>query len=184
VPLVNAARRNDPSARTIAATAEGEARINVIRSDFARLLDAERRTSAATARASTESAHRAYAVAVVGIGGSIALVALYAAYLSRAIVRPIRRAATVTARLAAGDLTVRLPETAVGESNELERAFNVMGASLESGRDELARSPTKHTGCAGSRRWSRKVPRPRTSTPPWPARSSNCFRPTRDHRPL
>ena len=146
VPLVNAARRNDPSARTIAATAEGEARINVIRNDFASLLDAERRTSAATARASTDSAHRAYAVAVVGIGGSIALVALYAAYLSRAIVRPIRRAATVTARLAAGDLTVRLPETAVGEIGELERAFNVMGASLESGRDELAAIADEHAG--------------------------------------
>ena len=56
VPLVNAAARDDPSARTIAATAEGEARVDAIRADFAQLFDAERRTSTATARASTEAA--------------------------------------------------------------------------------------------------------------------------------
>ena len=81
VALVNAAARNDPSARTVAATAEGEARVNTIRADFAQLLEAERRTSAATARASTDTAHRAYAVAVVGVVACIALLALYAGYL-------------------------------------------------------------------------------------------------------
>ena len=70
-PLVKAAEQNDPSAKTVAATAEGEARVNAIRADFAQLLEAERRTSIATARASNDAAHRAYAVAVVGIGATI-----------------------------------------------------------------------------------------------------------------
>ena len=70
VPLVNAAAKNDPAARTVAATAEGDARVQIIRGDFAQLLEAERRTSAATARASTDAVHRAYAGAVVGIGAS------------------------------------------------------------------------------------------------------------------
>ncbi|HUK68872.1 MAG TPA: CHASE3 domain-containing protein [Streptosporangiaceae bacterium] len=146
VPLVNAAARDDPSARTIAATAEGEARVDAIRADFAQLFDAERRTSAATARASTEAAHRAYAGAVAGVGVSIALVAIYAGYLTRAIVRPIRRAATLTGRVAGGDLAVRLSETGVGEIGALQRAFNVMGASLERSHDDLAALADEQAG--------------------------------------
>jgi signal transduction histidine kinase len=42
-------------------------------------------------------------------------------------------------RLASGDLSARMPETGVGEIGTLERAFNVMGSSLERSRDELAR---------------------------------------------
>jgi CHASE3 domain sensor protein len=137
LPLVNAAARADPSAKTVAATAEGEARTRVIRGEFEQLLQAERRTSAATARASASAAHRAYAGVVVGVGASIVLVALYAGYLTRAIVRPIRRAATLAGRVAGGDLTARLPETGVGEVGALQRAFNVMAASLERDRDEL-----------------------------------------------
>ena len=192
LPLVNAAARADPSAKTVAATAEGEARTRVIRGDFAQLLQAERRTSAATARASASAAHRAYAGLVVGIGASIALVALYAGYLTRAIVGPIRRAATLAGRVAGGDLTARLPETGVGEVGALQRSFNVMAASLERDRDELTalakradlapmrpgrtrarpRRPRRRNGgsltsrqrCGGSRRWSRKgCPRRRSS---------------------
>ena len=137
VPLVNAAARADPSAKTVAATAEGEARTRVIREDFAQLVEAERRTSAATARASARASDRAFAGLVVGVCVSIALVALYAGYLTRAIVGPIRRAATLAGRVAGGDLTARLPETGVGEVGALQRAFNVMAASLERGRDEL-----------------------------------------------
>jgi signal transduction histidine kinase len=138
VPLVDAAERGDPAAKTIPVTAEGEARGNVIRNYFTQLLDAERVTAASTARASADAARRAYGGAVVGIGASIALVALYAGYLMRAIVAPIRSAATVTGRLAGGDLGARLPETGVGEIGALQRAFNAMGASLQRGRDELA----------------------------------------------
>jgi CHASE3 domain sensor protein len=138
IPLVNAAERGDPAAKTVPVTAEGEARVNVIEADFAQLIQAQRRTSEATASASTDAAHRAYAAAVVGVVASIALVALYAGYLTRAIARPIRRAAALTGRLAGGDLGARLPETGVGEIGALQRAFNVMGASLQRGRDELA----------------------------------------------
>ena len=50
VPIVNAAARNDPSARTVAVTAERDARVQAIRAEFSQLLEAERGTSAATAR--------------------------------------------------------------------------------------------------------------------------------------
>jgi CHASE3 domain sensor protein len=58
VPLVNAAERGDPAAKTVPATAEGEARVNAIRDDFAELRDAERHTSAANAQAPTMHAVR------------------------------------------------------------------------------------------------------------------------------
>jgi signal transduction histidine kinase len=140
IPLVDAALQDDPSAKTVTATAEGEARVDAIRADFDRLLVAERRTSVATARASADATHLAYAGAVVAVGASIVLVALYAGYLTRAIIGPVRRAATLTGRVAGGDLAARLPETGVGEIGSLQRAFNVMGASLERSRDELERS--------------------------------------------
>ena len=146
MPLVKAAERDDPSVRTIAATAEGDARVQIIRAEFDQLLEAERRTSAATDRASTDAAHRAYAAVVVGIAVSIGLVVLYAGYLTRAIVRPIRRAATLTGSLAGGDLAARLPENGVGEIGALQHAFNVMGASLERSRDELAALADEQAG--------------------------------------
>jgi signal transduction histidine kinase/CHASE3 domain sensor protein len=146
MPLVRAAEQGDPAAKTVAVTAEGEARISAIRDDFAQLLEAERGTSAATARASTDAAHRAYAGAVVGVGACIALVVLYAGYLMRAIARPIQRAATVTGRVAAGDLAARLSETGVGEIGALQRAFNVMGDSLERSHDELAALADEQAG--------------------------------------
>jgi signal transduction histidine kinase/CHASE3 domain sensor protein len=138
LPLVDAARRGEPSAGGVAAAVEGKARVDAIRTEFDRLIAEERRTSVFTADESSNAVERAYVGAAVGIGGSVALIAAYAGYVSRAIVRPMRRAAAMAGRLAGGDLTSRLPETGVGELGALERAFNVMGASLERSRDELA----------------------------------------------
>ncbi|HEX5865008.1 MAG TPA: CHASE3 domain-containing protein, partial [Casimicrobiaceae bacterium] len=146
VPLVGAAERGDPSTKTVAVTAEGEARVNAIRADFGQLLGAERGTSAANARARTDAVHRAYAGAVLGIGASIALLMLYLGYVTRAVVAPIRRAATMTGRVAGGDLGARLPETGVGEIGALQHAFNTMGASLERNRDELAALADEQAG--------------------------------------
>jgi signal transduction histidine kinase len=138
VPLVTAARRGDRSARSVAVTAAGKERVDALRADFDLFLDAERRAAAAS-KASAESAERrAVVAAAAGLGGSVALIALYAAYLTRSIVRPVRRTATMASRLAGGDLSARVPETGTGEIGALEHAFNVMGSSLEQSRDELA----------------------------------------------
>src|SRR5919199_2305525 len=93
VPLVEAARRGDPSARSVAATAVGKRRVDAMRVEFDRLLRVERRASAAAYAGAGGAARRASAAAAVGLAGSIALIALYAAYLRRGIVRPVRRAA-------------------------------------------------------------------------------------------
>jgi signal transduction histidine kinase len=138
VPLVNAARRGDPSASSVAATEAGKERVDVMREHFDRLITDERLIDGRGEATADSETRRASVGAAIALAGSIALIALYAGYVARAIVRPVRRAALMAGRLASGDLTARLPETGAGEIGALERAFNVMGGSLERGRDELA----------------------------------------------
>jgi signal transduction histidine kinase len=138
VPLVRAARRGDPSARTVAATEAGRLRVDAMRVQFDDLLNAQRGVDARSQASAESAARRASAAAAAGIAGSVALIALFAAYLTYAIVRPVRRAAAMARRFAGGDLAARMPETGMGEIGTLERAFNVMGSSLERSRDELA----------------------------------------------
>ena len=138
VPLLAAARRGEASARSVAATEQGRLRVNAMRADFDRVIEAERGAVGSAQQRVSSVAQRAAAAAVIALVGSIVLIAVYAGYLTRAIVRPVRRAAGMAARLAGGDLHARMPETGIAEIGELERAFHVMGASLEQGQAELA----------------------------------------------
>jgi signal transduction histidine kinase len=140
VPLVTAARRDPSAAQSVDATEEGRRRMDAIRAEFDRFLAAERGLAATRERRSDAAAQRAVAAAGIGLGGSILLIALFAGYLTRAIVQPVRRAAAMADRLAGGDLGVRMPERGVGEIAVLERSFNTMAGSLERSREELAAS--------------------------------------------
>jgi signal transduction histidine kinase len=139
VPLVNAVRRGEVSARSVAAAEEGKRRVDALRADFDRLLDAGRRSFAEEAARADAAARRANIAAASGLVASILLVLLFAGYLTRVIVRPVRRTALMAERLAGGDLSARMTEGAAGEIGALERSFNVMADSLEKDRDELAR---------------------------------------------
>jgi signal transduction histidine kinase/HAMP domain-containing protein len=138
VPLVEAARRGDPSVRRVSTADPGRRRVDAMRVEFDQLLATERSSSASANASADTAARRASAAATIGLVGSIALIVLYAAFLARAIVRPVRRAATMAGRIAGGDLSARMPQTGPGEVGELERTFNVMARSLEQSRDELA----------------------------------------------
>jgi signal transduction histidine kinase len=81
--------------------------------------------------------------AATGLAGSILLIVLFAGYLTRAIVKPIRAVAAMAGRLAGGDLSVRVPERGVAEIGVLERSFNTMAESLQQSRRELAASRTR-----------------------------------------
>jgi signal transduction histidine kinase len=137
VPLVVAARRDEASARSSSVIDEGKRRVDAIRRLFDRFIGAERGLFAAREERSERDARRAIIAATSGLAGSILLIVLFAAYLTRAIVLPVRRAAGMAGRLAGGDLATRMPETGVGEIGALERSFNTMGSSLEASRDEL-----------------------------------------------
>jgi signal transduction histidine kinase len=140
VPLVEAARRDPASAGTATAIAEGKGRVDAIRAQFDRFVATEQNLAAAREQGSEAAARRALLVAVGGVAGSILLIVVFAGYLTRAIVRPVRRAATMAGRLTGGELGTRIPERGVGEVRVLERSFNTMAGSLEEGREELTAS--------------------------------------------
>lgn len=137
VPTVEAARRDVASVRTVAVTEAGKQQVDGLRVEFDRFVAFERDLAAATQEGATAAARRAVLAATAGIAGSVVFVVVFAGYLTRAIVRPVRQAAGMAGRLAGGDLTVRMPETGPGEIGALERAFNTMGSSLEVSREEL-----------------------------------------------
>ncbi|HEV7824059.1 MAG TPA: CHASE3 domain-containing protein [Mycobacteriales bacterium] len=139
-PLIDTARRDPKAARTLAATDEGKRRMDGIRAEFDRLTASEAAISGTLQRRSDTAARRAIAAAAGGLAGSILLVVAFAGYLTRAIVRPVRRAATMAGRLAGGDLGTRMPARGAGEIGVLERSFNTMAGSLEESRAELTAS--------------------------------------------
>ena len=139
VPLVIAARRNEPSARGVAATAEGKRRVDSIRAAVDRFSETVRGDIADAPgqrqRGRSASDRRG--------GGRPRRLGCprpsLRGYLTRAIARPVRRTAAAAGLFAGGDLAVRMPETGPGEVGELERAFNTMAHSLEASRDALRR---------------------------------------------
>src|SRR5215211_1954657 len=103
IPLVAQARRDPGAAATVAAADEGLRRMDAIQDEFTGFLAAERSTAAARERRSDAAAARAIVAAAAGLGGSIVLIVVFAGYLTRAIVQPVRRTAAMADRLAAGD---------------------------------------------------------------------------------
>jgi signal transduction histidine kinase len=136
-PVVAAARRDRAAVPGAGVLVEGRQRTVALRRQFDRFNAAERALVQAREDRSQDDARRAVVVATIGLAGSVVLIAIFAVYMTRAIVVPVRRAATMATRLAEGDLAVRMPETGLGEIGALERAFNTMGRSLEFSRDEL-----------------------------------------------
>ena len=140
VPLVNAARRGDPSARSVASTERGRNLVDSLRAQLDAFTASERKVVAVQQARVDRDGRRAIAVAAAGLAGSFLLILLYGGYLARNIGRPIRRAAAMAGQLAGGDLAVRMPESGPAEVGELERAFNTMAGSLETSRAELTAS--------------------------------------------
>jgi signal transduction histidine kinase/HAMP domain-containing protein len=138
LPLVDAVRRNDPSVRSVERTVTGKQRVDVLREGLTSFRVAERARLSTRDADVDEAARRATAAAGVGIAGSILLIVVFAGYLTRVIVRPLRHAAVMANRLAGGHLGARMRETDVAEIGALERSFNLMAGSLEKSRDELA----------------------------------------------
>jgi CHASE3 domain sensor protein/GAF domain-containing protein/anti-sigma regulatory factor (Ser/Thr protein kinase) len=136
IPLVDAAKRGDPSAWSVETTADGKRRVDGLRAQFDRFNHDARSILATRERTAEARVRWSVAAATGGLAGSILLIAGYTGYLTRAIVRPVRNAAAVASRLADDDLTARMPETGVGEIGELEVAFNSMGSSLEESRKQ------------------------------------------------
>jgi signal transduction histidine kinase len=145
VPLVQAAQRGDPAASSVATAQTGKTRIDMIRHEFDQFRSTQR-ALLATQQTDTEHAStRAIIAAALSVGLSILLIAGAAAYFAVAIVRPIRRMASLAGEVAEGDLTARVPETGAAEIGHLEHSFNRMARSLETNRAELSELVAEQT---------------------------------------
>jgi signal transduction histidine kinase len=152
IPLVQAARRDLAAARSVAATEEGERRVDAMRAEFDSLVSAENGFATARERSADTAATRAVLAAAGGLAGSVLLIAAFAGYLNGAIVRPVRRTARMAQRLAGGDLAARVPERGVGEIGVLATSFNTMAGSLQNSRQELAASRVRIVAAADQAR--------------------------------
>jgi signal transduction histidine kinase len=119
---------------------DGQLRIEAIQAEFDGFGQVEAELGLARQRKSEAATQRAILAAAGGLAGSVLLIGLFAGYLTRAIVQPVRRTSVMAARLADGDLTTRVPEHGMGEIGALETSFNTMAASLEQSNQELAAS--------------------------------------------
>jgi signal transduction histidine kinase len=131
VPLINAVRSRDPTASSVEKTEQGKVRVDALRQLFADFIETERQDYIARQDAAGAIAQTTTVGATVALGASVALIVLVVAYLGRTLVRPVTHAAQMAGRLAAGDLSTRMPETGAAEIGLLERSFNSLAASLE-----------------------------------------------------
>jgi signal transduction histidine kinase len=139
IPLVAAARAHDPSATTVARLDQGVQRMTTITAGFDAVSQAEQNLVVSRHADVLSAGQVARGAVMAGLIASVVLIVSFALYLSRAMVRPIRRAAGMARTLADGELSARMPETGIGEIGGLERSFNVMAQSLEVSQDRQNR---------------------------------------------
>jgi signal transduction histidine kinase len=131
VPLIESLRSDDPSGSSVETTELGKQRMDELRSLIAEFSEAERQTFFARQETADATAAASTLAATIALGASVVLIAVFIAYLARTMVRPITNAARMAGRLAAGNLSARMPETGTAEIGTLERSFNSLAASLE-----------------------------------------------------
>jgi signal transduction histidine kinase len=137
IPLVAAAERDPVAAEVMADSAVGPRLEDAIQDSFDLFLARENLIFRAGQQRADTAATQALTAASVSVAGSIALILFFVGYMARFVVRPVRRASAMAGVVAAGDLSVRMPETAPGEIGSLEQSFNTMTDSLATSRDEL-----------------------------------------------
>ena len=136
-PILKIAADDPAAARSKTTTNEDIIRISQLRRDLARLLADEDRLVSSHASSSRHRASQAVLIGGIALATSGFLLLLVSGYLVRAVARPVRIVASGASRIAAGDLSTRIPEAGPAEIRELTTAFNTMAESVEHGRREL-----------------------------------------------
>ena len=136
-PILQIAEEDAAAARSQTTTREGLYRIGQLRRNLARLLADEDRLVSSHASSSRHRASQAVLIGGIALATSGFLLLLVSGYLVRAVARPVRVVASGASRIAAGDLSTRIPEAGPAEIRELTSAFNTMAESVEHGRREL-----------------------------------------------
>src|SRR3954452_9203213 len=121
-PLIARARRSLAAARSVVETAEGKARVDAIRSQFATLDAIETRHADARSGHADAVASRAIAIAVAGLVGLFALVFFMTRYVRRALAREHAAAPQATVAQARLAVLARASEI-LTESLDYERTL-------------------------------------------------------------
>ena len=137
VPLIAIFKVSREVARSADATREGIGRINAIRGGLTDLLAGEDALASQSEASAKREATRAITSGIAALIMAAALLLLFGIFVAHGVVRPVRTVAAGASRVAAGDLSTRLPEEGAAELHELTTAFNAMARSLEHGKREL-----------------------------------------------
>ncbi len=136
-PLIAIAKQNPAAALSLVATSEGLLRIGHVRTNLTRLLADEDEIAARSASSARDRADEAVAVAAAAlVATALALTFVYLSFV-RAVARPVRDVAAAATRIAAGDLSPRIPPTGPADIRKLNIAFNAMATSLARERRRL-----------------------------------------------
>ena len=137
LPFIDIYKVSPDTARSADATREGARRISQIRQELTALLASEDNLASARAASAKREAAQAVSVGIAALVLAALLLLVFAVFLAHGVVRPVRLVAAGASRVAAGDLSTRLPEQGAAELHELTEAFNAMARSLEHGKREL-----------------------------------------------
>jgi signal transduction histidine kinase len=136
-PLVAIAEAHPARAARVVAAGAGKARMDRIRHRFATFIGEQEALSAHSAAASEDYGRRGFLIGLIAIAGAALLLLLYGSYLYRLVTVPVRTIAGGARRIAAGELSTRVPERGVGEIGDLARDFNAMAQSLDDQHTQL-----------------------------------------------
>jgi signal transduction histidine kinase len=138
--VIEVAARNPRKARSLVLSSAGEREQDALRDEFTEFRAAEQVRSDRARAEVDRSEEYAIALGGIGLGGSLALIALYAVYVTQRIVQPVRRVAAATQRFAAGKLSERVEvDVRDDEIGELGRNFNAMAEAIQTERQALER---------------------------------------------
>ncbi|HWC87680.1 MAG TPA: response regulator [Solirubrobacteraceae bacterium] len=135
--LVEAERRNPAGARRLVASGRGKREVDTMRALFGALIAREQALAVTRTRAASHSATRAMTIALLGLGGSLLLIALLSTALARSVVRPLERLRAAADVVAAGDLSVQIQRRGPPELAKLTESFNAMASSLAGSHAQL-----------------------------------------------
>ena len=140
-PVLRLANNDPADARSqFLSNPVGRARVETMRSQFDALYKRER--SVIKTREDRAERRSAYAIGfgVGGLGLVLAVATGFTVYLRRSVVTPVLTVAEATGRLAAGQLSTRVPAAREDELGDLARSFNSMADSLQHSQAELEHS--------------------------------------------
>jgi signal transduction histidine kinase len=138
VLVVEIAARDPAKAKELVLNSAGLRQEDRLRAEFKTFVDSEQARSDKSGARADRTERYAIVLGGIGLAGSLILISLYAFYVSRRVVEPVRRVATAAQRLASGHFQERVSVAGEDEIGVLASNFNSMAESIESQQIELA----------------------------------------------